>query len=404
MKKIIHHIELSHTSKNISWWEKAMIEIIKYIRQKSDIKQIIYTSESWKSVYIKFLGNKNIDYVIIWKEKIENINQYLAYYVRVIQIFFNIKKFDERHENIIFSHEEFLPTSIYSYLLKVINKNAMWVWFFHMKCPSIFKWYLWEYTWITNYIPNIRIIRYKLEQMIYFFLIKNKLDLLITVNPIYKDYLSRKFSNTYTINKFWWESWIHVLEMYSGTNINKNYKNSKKYDLSFMWRFHPQKWIDEIIDITKKLKKVKNNVKIVVIWWWDKQIEDKFINDIKVNWLENNIFYKGFIIWIEKFKILSSSKIFLFPSYYESFWQVALEAMKLWLPVVAYDLPPFCVFKKWMIKVPVLDNEKMSFEINKLLDDENYYNEKSLEAFNYSNNFSWEKTGEEVYNLIINYK
>ncbi len=403
MEKIIHHIEISHTHHNLSWWEKAMIEIIKYIQKETMIKQIIYTSESWKFVYSQFIENKNIEYVIIGAEKIEKINPYLAYYLRIFQVFFYVKKFDKNFYHIIFSHEEFLPTSIYSFLLKIFNKDAKWLWFFHMKAPGIFRWYLWEYTWKKNIFPDIRIIRYQLEQYIYFFLIKNKINLLITVNPIYKDYLSSKFQNIYTLNKFWWESWVYVVEKYSGINIgNIETKTKKEFDLSFMWRFHPQKWIDEIIDIILKIKKVKPDIKIVIIWWWNKTLEDKFIHDINLNWLQNNIFYKWFITWNEKFKILSSTKIFLFPSYYESFWQVALEAMKLWLPVVAYDLPPFCVFEKWMIKVPILDNNKMVFEIIKLLNNDEYYKIKSEEAIHFSSDFSWEKTGEEIFNLIKN--
>lgn len=61
----------------------------------------------------------------------------------------------------------------------------------------------------------------------------------------------------------------------------------------------------------------------------NKEIENKLLNDIKTYGLEKNIIYKWFISWDEKFEILSTSKIFLFPSYYESFGQVALEAMKL---------------------------------------------------------------------------
>lgn len=401
MEKIIHHIEISHTHHNLSWWEKAMIEIIKYIQKISDYKQVIYTSESGKIVYSKFIEDKNIEYVIIGKEKIEHINPYLAYYLRVFEVFFHVKKFDKNFEHIIFSHEEFLPTSIYSFLLKLYNKNAKWLSFFHMRAPWIFRWYLWEYTGKKSLFPDIRIIRYQLEQYIYFFLIRNRVNTLITVNPIYKDYLAKRFKNIYTLNKFWWESWVYIVEKYSGINVNNiKPKNTKDFDLSFMGRFHPQKWIDEIIDIILKIKKIKPDIKIVIIWWGNKALEDKFINDINIHWLQENIFYKWFITWNEKFKLLALSKIFLFPSYYESFWQVALEAMKLWLPVVAYDLPPFCVFEKWMIKVPILDNQQMSLEILQLLDDNDYYKNKSEEALTFSNEFSWEKTGEEIFNLI----
>lgn len=395
INKIIHHILLSHTSLNTSWWEKAMIEVVKYI-QKNNIKQVIYTSESWKLVYNKFISNKNLEYVIIWSISIEKFSEIFAYFFRIIQIFFYVKKFDKTFENIIFSHEEFLPTSIYSLLLKLKNKSSKWICFFHMKSPWLFRWYIWEYTWKTKLFPDLKIIRYKIEQYIFFVIINWKIDKLLTVNPIYKDYLLSKINKFRNSN---WNNLLHVISNYSWENISL-LEIEKIFDLSFMWRFHEQKWINEVIDIVLKLKLYKKDISIVVIWWWNKNIEKKFLNDIKKNQLENNITYKWFITWSEKFRILSSSKIFLFPSYYESFGQVALESMKLWLPVVAYDLPPFCIFNKWMIKVKILDNNKMSEEILSLLNDNNKLDIISKEALDFSKNFSWEITWKEIYNLL----
>ena len=75
--------------------------------------------------------------------------------------------------------------------------------------------------------------------------------------------------------------------------------------------------------------------------------------------LSNNINYLGYVTGDEKYSILAQSRIFLFPSYYESAPQAPLEAMKCGLPVVAYDLPPCVTFKKGMIKVSVLDNQSI---------------------------------------------
>ena len=74
--------------------------------------------------------------------------------------------------------------------------------------------------------------------------------------------------------------------------------------------------------------------------------------------------------------------------------------MKCGLPVVAYDLPPFAVFKAGMIKVPTLDNVAMSEEILKLLQDEVYYGRIQQEAVEFSSEFSWDKTGEEIFTLL----
>jgi len=71
-----------------------------------------------------------------------------------------------------------------------------------------------------------------------------------------------------------------------------------------------------------------------------------------------------------EFQVLKSSKIFILPSYNESWALVVCEAMACGLPVVAYDLPVFEeVYKKGMILIPIGDIDKFAGAILKLLYD-----------------------------------
>jgi hypothetical protein len=58
-----------------------------------------------------------------------------------------------------------------------------------------------------------------------------KVNLVLTVNPIYKDFLEKKFK----------EKNVYVIKKYSGIHVPEMEKIEKKYDLAFMARFHPQK-------------------------------------------------------------------------------------------------------------------------------------------------------------------
>lgn len=395
MKKHIHHIELSHTSLNLSGGEKALIESAKFLTNFPNIVQTIYTSETGIMVYKKLLSSSadNINFVEIGSKKMEEFNHYIAYFSRVPLCILYVRKFSKNEEHIIFSHEEFLPTTIFSFLLKILNPIAKWVVFFHMKSPSLFKGYEGEY--VNKYhFPSIFVARYKIEQSIFYFLTKRLCDKVLTVNECYREFLDkiyRKYSKP-----------VYVIKRYSGVKVPESTIHEKKvYDLSFMARFHEQKGLFEVIDIIEKLKKVKPNISIVMMGGGVKRIEDKFFELVKRKNLESNIIYKGYIIGDEKFNTLKQSKIFLFPSYYESFGQVALESMKCGLPVVAYNLPPFAVFKKGMIKVPILDNEKMTEEILKLLNDYNYYENIIDEGRKFALEFSWEKTSLEIYEQIL---
>jgi len=392
MKTIIHHIELSHTSPNISGGETAMLEIIRYLNRSSDFFQYVYTSESGMQVYRKLLGRdaERIIFIVIGKKWVERISEYMAYYLRIIEQLFYLRKFSNNSKNVILSHEGFLPTSIHSFLLKKINKQAKWLAFFHMKSPSIWKGFEGEYMGKYQF-PSLRMIRYKLEEWFFLKLARKNVAKLITVNPCYADFINKACGSCYVFKFFGGDCAC-------GARMNRN--ASHKYDLSFMGRFHEQKGVSEIVDILKKLKVSKPDISLVLIGGGVKRIEDKFFELVKKEDLEENITYLGYVTGDERYSILAQSKVFLFPSHYESFGLVALEAMQCGLPVVAYDLPPFQVFEKGMLKIPISNNQKMTREILKLLEDAEYYAKIKTEAIDFSANFSWEKTGEEIKQLI----
>jgi len=379
-------------SPNITGGETSLLGIVRHLNKYENISQIIYTSESGKEVYLKILGKdaEKIQFVVIGSKKLEKIHEYVAYYLRVFQVLFKVRKFPETENNIILSHEEFLPTLIYSLLLLRKNNNSRWFGIFHMRSPSIWRGFEGEYTGKFRF-PNLRIIRYRFEQWLFFNLSRKKVETLITVNPSYEEFLKKIYKDVY------------VLKIFGGENIFPSTEDIKKeFDLCFMGRFHEQKGLFEVIDIMKRLREKKPNISLALLGGGVERVEKRFFKLVKENNLDENIKYFGYVTGDKKFDILKSCKVFLFPSYYESFGQVALEALGCGLPVVAYDLPPFVVFRGGMVKVPVLDNKKMAEEIIKILDDKAYYEKLRKEGFEFCSNYSWDKTGEEVYKVLFN--
>lgn len=396
MERIIYHIEYAKNWEvAASWWEICMLENIKYFISKEE-KNILLTTEKWKKAFINWWLKESefLKYDVIKTDDPSSmVRLLLNYFKRVFLAKRQIKKLKINDNDIIICHSDFFPNSLPLYFLSKNNKSKIF-YYFHMKYPSIFKWYEWEFIWKYSF-PKLWMIYLKLSQLLYFFIMK-KINrwIILSVNSFYQKYLIEKFKffniKTYTIKK------------YSGINIPNMSTNNKKYDCLWIWRFHKQKWIKELISIVKIIKKRKNDIRVVVMWWWNKKIEKEFINDIHINWLEKNIIYKWFICWDEKYEYIAKSKIFLMTSYFESFGQVNLEAMKFWLPVVAYDLPVFSLFEKGMKKVKILNNKIFAEEVYKLLNDINLYNNESKNALNFSNKFSWDKTWDEIYNLINN--
>lgn len=394
----VYHIEFAKAGHGLSGGEKCMVEIIKYFKHRK-IKNILLTTDNGKETYEKLglVEDEYLEYIIIKSNYTElKYHMFISYLLR-IPLFLKIKnkviKTIEK-DDILMCHSDFFPNTIASKILSKHFKKRPYFWF-HMLSPNIFRGYEGQYTKRWN-IPSIRVIHFKLNQ--YLFKIISKEGFIITVNPIYKSLFKNK---SYRVLSYGTES-LYIIKKYSGIrNKDPIKEESKKYDLAFMGRFHAQKGLFEIPKILKLIKEKKKDVKLLIIGGGDKSIEKKFFKLIEKEGLSENIEYAGFISSNEKFDYLRKSKVFIFPSYYESFGQVALEAMTNGLPVVAYNLPIFCVFEKGMIKVPVLDNKTFANKVLRLLEDSKYYRIKSNEAKKYASTFSWKKTGEEVYNLII---
>ena len=65
-----------------------------------------------------------------------------------------------------------------------------------------------------------------------------------------------------------------------------------------------------------------------------------------------------------------------------------------------YDLPVYWVYNKGVKKVWILNNDQFSKEVCRLLENEALYNKLSIEAKDFSKEYSWENTGKEIYNLL----
>jgi len=385
----IFHLEFAKLGDGLSGGEKCMIEIIRFTSGK-EIKNIVLTTDNGRKLYEKLglVEGKFIHYITINSEHTEKKYHFFVSYIIRLFLFIKIKKLVvnliDKKNDVLICHSEFFPNSIPAFILsKYFSKKVLY--WFHMQAPDIFKGYIGHFTKKINF-PELRIIHYKFNQILYSFISKS--GLVIAVNPYYEKLFKKR--NHYIIKKF-------------GGGIDGNIckNNNYKYDIVFMGRFHDQKGINEIPDILRHLKKGRRDIKMLIIGGGEKRIENALINEIKKYGLDENVESKGSISTNQKYDYLRQAKIFVFPSYYESFGIVILEAMSNGLPVVAYDLPVFGVFKKGIVKVPILNNVKFAREIEKLLCNNSYYAIKSHEALSFSSTFSWQKTGEEIYNLIM---
>jgi glycosyltransferase involved in cell wall biosynthesis len=132
-------------------------------------------------------------------------------------------------------------------------------------------------------------------------------------------------------------------------------EQTKKFDLAWVGRVHPQKGIDDLIATLVWLKKQMPDFRAVIIGKSQSALEP-VIRNIG---LADNVEFSGLVSEEEKFRLLKSSRVFAMPSRYESFGIVVAEALACGVPVVAYRLSCYPgAFGDFIRYVPSFDVEQ----------------------------------------------
>lgn len=300
------------------------------------------------------------------------------------------------NRQIFFSPGDFWTDVFPSCIMKLRSKYSKWVAAFHMPVPNPF--YGCEQHFLREKrlrIPRVREVIYKLVQLVSIWLMKYFADLVLVDSSDVKSYLVKKGVASAKITD----------EPHDGIDFDGIQKimpqAESKYEASFVGRFHPQKGVIDLIQIWDKVCKKKEGVKLALIAFGYKDWEHRVRNEIKEKKLQGNIDLLGYVDGEKKFKILKGSKVFLFPSYYESWGIVAAEAIAAGVPVVAYDLPPYReVFKEGMIMVPLGDKEQFAERVLELLDNKRLRQKISEKGKKVIKNYTWDRVADRILELM----
>lgn len=160
-----------------------------------------------------------------------------------------------------------------------------------------------------------------------------------------------------------------------------------------------RKGIVDILDAFEILKEKNKDIKLVlagrldkaVTPIWDRLKDYKYIDDVILT---------GFISERQKRVLLSSAKVFLFPSEYEGFGLPVLEAMACGAPVITTSVSSLPeVGGEAALYVTPKNAEELAVTIERLLDSETLRNEYITKGFNQCKKFSWDKTAEMTENV-----
>ena len=217
---------------------------------------------------------------------------------------------------------------------------------------------------------NIWIKKINLKTIIYLLSTLRYKKILIVSKSIIDEYVFKKFISKKI------KVVGNIINIGKVKKMAQEKKFQEEYDIIFMGRLAEPKQPRKFIEVVKRLKDKFETIKAVIVG--DGPLKEQSEQFIKENNLENNIELKGFKK--NPYIYLKNSKILCMTSKYEGYGLVAVEALVLGKPVVATDVGGIPnIVNESCGKITSNINEMVD-EITKLLNDENYYNEKSKNA------------------------
>jgi glycosyltransferase involved in cell wall biosynthesis len=177
------------------------------------------------------------------------------------------------------------------------------------------------------------------------------------------------------------------------------------YDGIFVGRFVQSKGIMEALKVFEKILARDSEARFALVGGGDRTIVSMVKEEIERKKLEKNVEIFGYVEEKEKFELLKSSKIFIYPSHIEGWGIVVGEALACGLPVICYDLPAFKeVFDCEAVRTCKEGNvDLMVAETIKLLQNETERKRLGLIGQNFVRKYDWDEVAKreaQIYSLI----
>ncbi len=163
----------------------------------------------------------------------------------------------------------------------------------------------------------------------------------------------------------------------------------RPYDAVFLGRFHPQKGIEDLIEIWRTVLRSRPQGRLAVAGDGSGSYSSA-VKSALATLPPGSIELVGTVLGSEKETLLANGRILVFPSHYESAGQVVLEAMALGLPVVGYDIPSSRdLYEDAMLLVPPFDRECFARTTVDLLCDDHLYQLASRRSLALAAHHDW---------------
>lgn len=389
----IHIIALGALGGGLSGGDRIFIEFAR--RWSKNFSVIVYVwEEGLQMCQREHLKGIKLRIKLI---KVGNLSKLGFIFTYLYRIFLGLKlgfSLKVKDQDLIYSASEFWMDSLPAFLLKVRHKKCKWIAAWYQTAPNPLK----------GFAEGKRKNSYRFSAFLYWFMqkpikpiISRFADFILVNNEFEKKHFSQQIKKRK----------IFVVKGAVNTEAISNYLNShkypedKKYLAVFQGRFHPQKGVEELVEIWKLVTQKIPDARLAMIG--DGPLTEKVKERIKQLHLEDNIKLFGYLHdGDKKYSIFQNSKIVVHPSFYDSGGMAILEAMSFGLPCVGFNLKSYSLYyPQGMLKVPIGDIKKFGQAVIKLCNNNKLYLKIGSEAKKMVlENFSWEKRIDEILGFL----
>jgi glycosyltransferase involved in cell wall biosynthesis len=202
---------------------------------------------------------------------------------------------------------------------------------------------------------------------------------------------------------------IKTLNPGMGVDLDPVRPSPEKIDaIFFTSELIPQKGFLDLPFIWKKVTKRIPDASLWIVGKIHEPYYGQFRDLVEKLNLNRNVYLHNLKKHDELMRLVKSSRVMLYPSKFDTFGLVILEALSLGLPVVAYDIPSVRLHypTRSVINCEMDDLECMANNVLKILLNLEFREDLSKEALSFSSGFSWEAVAKEeaqAYNEVLNY-
>jgi len=293
----------------------------------------------------------------------------------------------------IYAPSDFLVDLLPALLAKLRNPSAKLTVCVFLIAPNPFRGY--ENVFRPRWrVPTIRGVLYWTTQMLAIGLARLFKGHLLVLNSLDRDTLTGRGVDPSAVTVVTMGVDVAEFERVEVTT------DTPRYEGIFLGRLHPQKGLLDLVKIWRRVCDAKPDAKLGIIGGGSDEWFKRLTNEIAKAGLERNVDLLGFKQGEEKIRLLKNAGCFCMPSHYESFGQVAVEAMACGLPVVAYNLKIYDeIFPGGMVRLPQGDVEGFAREVIRVLDESSRRDLLKAEAALVAGRFDWEEIAKEELKL-----